>query len=151
MVLIETLVSDSVSFFVRHLFVFPCLVHLIVLFIVFILAANTRFVRLDVCYHIDVSPIDVFQSAALGVDTDTHRFVNSSDFNTISRSDLVNHVFISTQMNGLGCFPFRYTFRCFLNFYMLLVRESASVVHDFKRVLMVAHLTFRRLNDAAFL
>ncbi len=150
MVLIESLVSDSVSSF-SHLFVFSRFIHLIVLFIIFILAVNTGLVRLDVCDHIDVSSINVFQSAALGVDSDAHRFVNSSDFNTISRSDLIDHVFVSTQMDGLGCFAFRYTFRGFLNFHMLLVRESASVVHYFKRVLMVAHLAFCWLNDAAFL
>lgn len=121
MVLVESLLSNSVSFLVSHLFVFTCFVHLIVLFLVFIFAANTRFVGLDVCDHIDVSSIDVFQSAALWVHTDAHRFINSSDLNTISRSDLIDHILIGTKMDGLGCLAFRNAFRGFLNFYMLLV------------------------------
>lgn len=60
MVLIQSLFGDSVGVFIGHLFVLGCFVDFVVLFIVFVLAVDTRFVGFDVGNHIDVGSIDVF-------------------------------------------------------------------------------------------
>jgi len=94
---------------------------MVILLIVFVFAANSSLVCFDVGDHIDVGSINVFQRAALGVHSDTHRFVDTGNLDTISGPYLVDHIFIGTEMDGLGCFSLRNALRRLLDFYMLLV------------------------------
>jgi len=120
-ILVESLVYYCVSVVVCHLSVFLSLVHMFIFLIVFVLAANSRFVCFDVCDNINVGSIDVFQCAALGVYSYTHRFVDTGNLNTISWSYLIYHILIGAKMDCLGCFTLRNALRCFLDFDMLLV------------------------------
>jgi len=121
MVLVESLLCDCVSIFIGHLFVFLRFVNLVIFLIVFIFAANSSLVCFDISDNIDVGSINVFQRSALGIYSDTHRFVDTCNLNTISRPYLVDHIFIGTKMDSLGCFTLRNALGRLLDFNMLLV------------------------------
>jgi len=47
-------------------------------------------VSLHVIHHIDISPVDVFQDSLVGIDAYTHGLVDASNFNSITRSDVID-------------------------------------------------------------
>jgi len=61
-------------------------------------------VALDISDNIDVSSVDILESSLLSVDSDTHGFVNTGDFNSVAGAHVINEVLIRTQVNRLRGF-----------------------------------------------
>lgn len=61
-------------------------------------------VTLDISDNIDVSSVDILESPLLSVDSDSHGFVNTGDFNSVARAHVINEVLIRTQVNRLRGF-----------------------------------------------
>lgn len=109
------------------------------------------FVRFHVVHDIDVGPIDILKDALVGVDTDTHRFVDTCDLDAVARTDVVDEVFVGTEVDGLGSLALGHTLRGLLNLHVLLVREEAAVVLQGELVLGLAMRALDWLNDPAAL
>jgi hypothetical protein len=135
MFLLQSLVGNCMVFFflvVGHLNI------LFVLFLVFIFHIHSVLVSFEVGDHINVSAIHIFEFTLVRIDSYSHGFENSSDLYTVTRTHLVNHIVIRTQVNGLRRFAFRNTFRSLLHFDVLFVREHTIVVHQFESIAFFA-------------
>lgn len=60
------------------------------IFLVLVADVKRLLVSLHVIHHIDISPVDVFQDSLVGIDTDTHGLVDASNFNSVTRSDVID-------------------------------------------------------------
>ena len=108
-------------------------------------------IGLDVSDHIDIGSVNVLKSTSSWVETDSHCFVDTRDFDSVAWLNIVYQVFVSTQMNGLWCFAFRDALWSFLDFDVLLIGEHALVVNDLERVTLLAVLTEGWLLDSPHL
>ena len=115
------------------------------------LGIKPSLVGLDVRDDINVCPVDILESTSVGICSDTHCLVDTSDFNSVTWLHIVDQVFISTYMDCLWCFTFWNTLRSLLYLNVLLIREDALVVDNLERVALVAVLTEGWLLDAASL
>ena len=149
MIFIENGITNS-WLLLSHFFL-----HLSIVFTFFfnasLLFSIPPFVGLDVGDYVDIGPVDIFKCTSSWVDSNTHCFVNSSYFNPVTWLHIVNEIFISTKVNCLRSLSFWYTFRCFLNFHMLLVREHALVEYHLESISLVTVLTESWLLDATIL
>lgn len=78
--------------------------HLLVLLCIGVFNVDSRLISLLVANDIDISAVDILEGSAIGVDSDAHSSVDTSDFNTVTWANLINEVFICAQVDGLWGF-----------------------------------------------
>ena len=148
MFLPQALIFNSVvlifTFLFGHLHIY------LSLFSVFVFDIDSGFISLKVSDYVHVGAVHVFKFALIGVHADAHGFENASNFYAVSRAHLIYHIVIGAQMNSLRSFALGYTFGRLLDLDVLLVREHAVVVHNFKSVGFFAIFALSRLIDSAF-
>ncbi len=79
-------------------------------------------VALDVCDNIDVGSVHILESSLVLIDSNSHCFVNSSDFDSVTGTNVIDEVLISAKMDGLWGFSLWHRLRCLLDLHVLLVR-----------------------------
>ena len=105
----------------------------------------------DIGDHINVSPVNVLESALVGIYSDAHRSVNARNLHAIARPHMVHQVLIRTQMDRLGGLALRHTFRCLLYLDVLLVREETRIEVGLESVSLLAIDAESGLDDPAHL
>jgi len=108
-------------------------------------------VGLDVGDDIDVSPVNILESAPVWVRSDSHCLVDTRDLDPVTGLHIVDQVFIGANVDGLGCLTLWDTLWSLLHLDVLLVGEDALVVDDLEGVTLVAILTEGWLLDTACL
>ena len=105
----------------------------------------------DISDHIDIGPVHILQRALVRIHANAHSPVDSCDFNTIARPDMVDQVLIRAQMNRLRCLTLWHTLRSLLDFDVLFVGEDARVEVGLEGIALLTVDTVGRLKDATHL
>ena len=105
----------------------------------------------DIGDHINISPVNVLESALVGIDPDAHRSVNARDLHAIARPHMVHQVLIRAQMDRLGRLSLRNTLRRLLHLDVLLVREETRIEIGLESVSLLAIDAESWLDDPAHL
>ena len=134
------------SFFCLHL----CIV-LALFFDSFSRTVVPSLVSLDVSDYIDIGSVYALEGTSLWIEPDSHGLVDACDFDSVTWLNIIDQVFVSTQVDGLWCFTFWNALWSFLNLDMLLIGENALVVNDLERITLLAVLTESRLLDSSHL
>lgn len=95
---------------------------LVVSFFLFsVIELEPALICLDIGDDINVCPIDILESPSVLVNSHSHGFIDSSDLYSVSRSHIIDQIFVSTQVNCLRSLSFWHRLWGLLDLHVLLI------------------------------
>ncbi len=108
-------------------------------------------VAFDICDNIDVGSVHILESSLLLIDSDSHCFVNSGDFDSVTGTHVIDKVLIGAKMDCLWGFTLWHRLRCLLDLHVLLIRVDRSIKVELEGVTLLAIDTESGFHNATHL